>query len=606
MSKYDKLTRLADLIDDELIEEAVGAGAKVIDVKPQGKSFRRTALIAACALLAVILAVSSVSYIYRHTELPAETTTPSGTEPAPFIPAPPEGETIDGLDKLNYYGGVMSILRSDGKATFARLPRPTSRLTLLSGGTYEQAETIPNIPEEVTVKYTFSEADTFAITRAIYFKISINSSNFFLADRLGTGEAEVVITQNSIADMITFRKDGRYYSCVLKSESVGDTGEVCYTFSTDNYIDGPYLINHSSVESIDFCVYISSDGIRMDSRKIHWDNIYAEIDVIGGTYRECDNSITLTVSEIASFFNFNTAQDTPAPDGDIEYIFFGRNPEGDVEIYIVIYTDGSLLWCNEAFIKNRDDPAAYSRSGEISTFNREFIVFHYLDPQGEKVICNTQLTNSGGFEFMGMSFERRSTLAFDQSGGFPVLWFESRADGAETLYLYAAENGLFFVGEKNKINPLGRWQDRTPILEGSCRITESTATFAYISDGKLNIQSINYKDGEPFVLGYREFRLCASPFSDGEETVRYVTREDSGMKCEIVITNGARYVINDIERGVTIDRGSVRLESDGKSFTLISDPDTGNFDELYITPLDDGSIEYRRIRFYPENPTTRQ
>ena len=603
MNKNNKLTRLADLIDDELIEEAIRAGGNEFTAQARKNRFSRTALIAACILISALLAVFSVSYIYRQVGLPSETTSPEHTDPFPLIPSPPDGEVIDTLDKLNYYGGIMSIMQSNSKNSFAYLPRPTSSISLLSGG--DQPETIPNIPDEVTVTYTWGESESFTVTRAIYFRILLDSANFFLADRLGVGEAEVVITSNSIADMITFRRGGKYYSCVLKTKSVSESGEICYVFSTDNYIDGPYLINHSSVESIDFTVYISSDGIRMDSRKIHWDSIYAEIEVIDGTYRESDNSITLTAAEIAEFFDFSTAADSPVLEGDIEYVFCGRNPAGDVEIYLVIYNDGSLLWCNKAFMKNREDPAAYSRSGEISTFNREFIVFHYVDPQGEKVICNMQLTDSGGFDFMGMSFERRSTLAFDQSGSFPVLWFESRAGGAETLCLYAAENGLFTVGEKSKINPQLRWQDRKPTLEGSCRITESTATFAYFEDGKLNIQSINYKNGEPFVFGGREFRLSASPFAE-EKTVRYVTREDSGMKCEIVITNDARYVISDIERGVTVDYGYVRMESDGKSFTLVSDPELGTFEELYMTPAEDGSIEHRRIRFYPEDSVAGQ
>ncbi len=602
MRKTDKLTLLADLIDDELIEEAIRAGEKSVTVKAQKSRFSRTALIAVCAALALIVCTLPIFY-FRHTGLPGDTTEDYGTLPSDefIIPDAPDGETIDSLDKLNYYGGIMSILQSEGK-NFARFAPSTPRLSLLSGGG-DRPETIPNVPEDITIQYTFNEHDTFTINNALYFKVNLTTSNFFLAERLGTGEAEVVITSNNIADMITFRKDGRYYSCVLKDKSVSGTGETQYVFSTDNYIDGPYLIKHSSPETVDFCVYISDTGIRMDSRKIHWNNVYAEIGVVNGSYRECNITVTLTVAEISAFFNFKTATNTPALDGDIEHIFCGSNPSGGVEIYLVIYKDGTLLWCNEAFMKDREDSAAYSRSGEISTFNREFIVFHYIDPQGEKVICNTQLTNSGGFEFMGMKFERRSTLAFDRTDGFPVLWFESRGDGAEPLYLYAAENGLFFIGEKNLINPLSRWQDRKPILEGSCRITESTATFAYFADGQHTVQSINYKNGEPFVLGEKEFYLCDSPFSDGEASVRYVTREDSGMKCEIIITNGARYIINDIERGVTIDRGSVRLESDGRSFMLISDPETGNFDELYITPFDDGSIEYRRTRFYPEDNT---
>ena len=501
MSKNDKLTRLADLIDDELIEEAINCGKKALFSSSRKSRFSLTALIAACILISALLAVFSVSYIYRQVGLPSETTSPEHTDPFTLIPSPPDGEIIDTLDKLNYYGGIMSIMQSNSENSFAYLPRPTSSISLLSGG--DQPETIPNIPDEVTVTYTWGESESFTVTRAIYFRILLDSANFFLADRLGVGEAEVVITSNSIADMITFRRDGKYYSCVLKTKSVSESGEICYVFSTDNYIDGPYLINHSSVESIDFTVYISSDGIRMDSRKVHWDNVAADIDIVDGTYRDCSNSISLTVSEISDFFNFSIASDSPEPDGDIEYIFCGRNPAGDVEIYIVIYEDGSLIYCNEVYMKNREDPTAYSRRGELTYFTREFIVFHYIDPQGKKVICNTELTAGGGFEFMGMRFERRDPLEFDQS--------------------------------------------------------------------------------------------------EEDTTLRYVTREDSGMKCEIIITNGARYIINDIERGVTIDEGSIRQESDGKSFTLISHPDRGTFEELYITPFDDGSIEYRRIRFYLED-----
>ena len=66
----------------------------------------------------------------------------------------------------------------------------------------------------------------------------------FLAQKLGgTGSVEVVITQNSFSNMITFKKGERYYSCLQTSLT-----EKAMSFSSHKYVNGFKLVENFDQE----------------------------------------------------------------------------------------------------------------------------------------------------------------------------------------------------------------------------------------------------------------------------------------------------------------------------------------------------------------------
>ena len=252
-------------INDCILREATEARA----VRPK----RRWALVAAS--LAVILCLGMIPL-----GLGGLHTVPDVDVPDWVLASLGEQTDIDDLHKLHYYG-ALSAATSD-TPTSLRLPAVPRRLL---------ASTLPvGRTAGTTDRYAVDPNEIFQITRTIAFQIEVEDGSGFLASQLGGGVINVVVSENSLETMITFRHGDRYYSCLLNGISEDEGGysavdgsyverdAVRYHFSTHKYIDGFDIVKNTnqlnfsfyfwmdrkSAQVVDFRCFHSGDGDAWD------------------------------------------------------------------------------------------------------------------------------------------------------------------------------------------------------------------------------------------------------------------------------------------------------------------------------------------------------
>lgn len=203
--------------------------------------------------------------------------------------------TITSIDMLNYYT-AMKVL-ADGVISDVGYDKP-----LYAEGEHPFADT------QKVYDYAFDPNETFTVTRAIFFQIEIRNEEGFLASKIGTGIADVVITENSLEPMITFKNGDRYYSCCENTRL--DNGKL---YSTHKYIDGFYIVKNSEQENYSFSVLydnfnldycnVSADSVICSSYQNGGSSPDGEMAVVGKT-RISDAGGSFTVSELERYFNF--------------------------------------------------------------------------------------------------------------------------------------------------------------------------------------------------------------------------------------------------------------------------------------------------------------
>ena len=217
----------------------------------------------------------------------AEVKPPSDRTEAPL--------TITSIDMLNYYT-AMKVL-ADGIISDIGYDKP-----LYAEGEHPSADT------QKVYDYAFDPNETFTVTRAIFFQIEIRNEEGFLASKIGTGIADVVITENSLEPMITFKNGDRYYSCCENTRL--DNGKL---YSTHKYIDGFYIVKNSEQENYSFSVLydnfnldycnVSADSVICDSYQNGGSSPDGEMPVVGKTRVSTDGG-TFTVRDLEQYFNF--------------------------------------------------------------------------------------------------------------------------------------------------------------------------------------------------------------------------------------------------------------------------------------------------------------
>lgn len=327
-------------LDDSIIKEAYLCDSKEKLEALSGKR-RRARMTAplrrvAVACLCVILSISLVL------ALPA--LFKGGVDEQPY----PDSETGDGLlygdvipggkvlfdsiDVLNYYSAMRLIRESgnrympQGYPVMGRLTKVTSALdTDLSSeetalpptspfGTDYPSETMvetpvtkPAIPEDM-IAYKFGANEVFTVTKVIYFNVNIKNENGFLASVIGTGKTEVVITENSLENMITFRNvvSGKYYSCLANGG-----GPTRMDFSTHKYIEGFCIVKNVSQENYSFDITLDKglvNGISCrrnigESGEGEPKYIPDELEWIEGSSRTSSVRGSFTVSELEAYYS---------------------------------------------------------------------------------------------------------------------------------------------------------------------------------------------------------------------------------------------------------------------------------------------------------------
>lgn len=157
---------------------------------------------------------------------------------------------IDSLDKLNFYA-VKKAIAENGITPMSYTAELPKASTLTDTGIY-------NLLNLTSTKVTaINPNSSFVITMYSYFTVTISDSRGFLAQKLGgTGQVEVVITQNNFNNMITFKKGERYYSCFQTSLT-----ENAMSFSSHKYVDGYKLVENYDQENYEFTVYFEDDKV---------------------------------------------------------------------------------------------------------------------------------------------------------------------------------------------------------------------------------------------------------------------------------------------------------------------------------------------------------
>ena len=219
-----------------------------------------------------------------------------------------EGEVkIDGIDALNYYSArrILSVGR-EGTAVSA-VSVPLSYSVTSSGDDVKDGD-------GGVYYYEFDPAWDYTVTRVVYFRAELKEENGFLAEKLGgIGEVDVIITENSIDDMITFKRGARYYSCHVNScLSQGKTEWI--EFSTHKYIDGFCMVKDAVQDNYVFKILLEKGRVTEidcdygECRDGVWDREADRIGIIDGSTMISEKTYTFNITELEQFFNTVVSQ----------------------------------------------------------------------------------------------------------------------------------------------------------------------------------------------------------------------------------------------------------------------------------------------------------
>lgn len=342
-SRSEKLSEYLSRADDEILHRAYeiddAEKMKQYIRKKSKKPFYKTAgfrtvSVAACLLLIVGFWISAPALFFRasskvptsetpinphtgkHTSASstvanghfAESGTVAGNPPWNRVEEP---LTITSIDMLNYYT-AMKVLAEGAVNPYG--------LTVISDIGYDKplygedserpSEGTEKNPSEDTQKVYYYELDpdeVFTVTSVIFFQIEIRNEEGFLASKIGTGIADVVITENSLEPMITFKNGDRYYSCC--ENTLLENGKL---YSTHKYIDGFYIVKNLDQENYSFSVIY--DNFNLDYRDVYAESVICnsyknggsspdgEMDVVSTTRISADGG-AFTVRELERYFN---------------------------------------------------------------------------------------------------------------------------------------------------------------------------------------------------------------------------------------------------------------------------------------------------------------
>jgi len=212
---------------------------------------------------------------------------------------------IDSINMLNYYSARRALGLSGESVALVGTDIPIS---------YGNIDDVKGIGEEDddggdVIYYEFDPTWDYTVSKVLYFRAVLKEPKGFLAEKLGgIGEMDVFITENSIEDMITFRKGNSYYSCHINS-LYSDSGSECLEFVTHKYIDGFNIVKNFAQDNYSFKVKLEkgriveldcdywecSDGI--------WDREADRIGIVSGSFVSVKTKLTVDIKGLESFFN---------------------------------------------------------------------------------------------------------------------------------------------------------------------------------------------------------------------------------------------------------------------------------------------------------------
>lgn len=262
--------------------------------------FRIGIAAAACAALLVGLllfapkeSTPSVSAPHHNGEPAGKPSVKPEEDLLPWQQTEKEPVTIKSLDMLNYYTAMKALAGSKNTASY----RTDGEILALSAA----------VPSK-KYYYQLDPSETFSVTNVVFFRIEIKNADGFLASKVGTGIVDVVITENSLEPMITFKNGERYYSCC---QNAGNRKGK--TYSSHKYIEGLNIVKNLEQENYSFTVIydnfnqnyegVTAMGLTCASSSINGgDAADGELPIVSKTYVSNQN-IELTIGELEAYFN---------------------------------------------------------------------------------------------------------------------------------------------------------------------------------------------------------------------------------------------------------------------------------------------------------------
>ncbi len=411
---------------------------------------------------------------------------------------------INSLDKLNFFA-VKKAIEESSSLTALSTTQQSGQVTNLSGNADYGLLNLAN-----STATSINANSSFTITMYSYFTVTISDANGFLAQKLGgTGTAEVVITENSFNNMITFKKGDRYYSCFEVSSN-----ENARSFSTHKYVNGFKLVENYDQENYEFTVYFEGDRVI----GINSGRYYSE----KTSYKYKPDNITLKDK-----FSFVVYKKQTFTAEQLEKLFSNNNSFVDDG---VVLADGTILFGESSatnipvYFKNTSNKTVLTNSDikKVSAMQNPkygFCIKLELDDSG-KISGNTDLNF-----YVKSSKVMKLTLQND-SGAVYITGFTSKSKMSDIFYKLTSLDtgdkiGRFITPEefKTEISKKLNLDDYSlEIRDYSDTYNDGyNATHVYTlkEDKDLSYQPSNYEvtiDGISFSLPIKVSDLIAKGF----------------------------------------------------------------------------------------------
>ena len=405
--------------------------------------FRRGVTVAACFLLiaGMVLSLPAISSLIKNSVLgeqgPYEESGSSLTEGT----GDPDKETlppwqrndgylnINSIDMLNYFSAVR-VLEDPAElsATGAKGGVPLGRLSVsknitaalgfllkenegVDGEEFDPSTDRPSFdyqPPSDVIYYELERNAVFTLSKVIFFQIELKDESGFLALKVGTGIVDVVITENDLENMITFRNGDRYYSCCEGGWSSG-----VRDFSTHKYVENFCIVKNLEQDNYLFSIYQDElgnvTGMVCEPYKNGGPDADTDISVASETYT-ADVRTSFTIADLEEYFNTGKFPESGQDPSEEETPSMITPPEDAV---IVDYYVGDTfifdLMSNQTFVyystdKNID---VYRKGNFYVTANTIILEFKVEGEIVERVTCDLSEQNgSVYFVYDGIEYIR--------------------------------------------------------------------------------------------------------------------------------------------------------------------------------------------------------
>ena len=393
--------------------------------------FRKIATLSACFIIIVGI-IFTVPALFKNSNEKPHIDNQGSTLP-PWLIKEEAVITIDSIDMLNYYSAIKVLAAKYNDVTVS-IPQsniitsplqtcvmPTKKsmygIMLINENDIGVGYDTPpedfsaaskNDDEEKIYYYELDPNEKFTVTRVIFFQVEIKNKNGFLASKIGTGITDVVITENNLEPMITFKNGNKYFSCC--ENTLLKNGKL---YSTHKYIDGFYLVKNLEQDNYSFSVeydnfnlnYTNAHArsITCASYKNGGENPDGDLSVISATYIYND-SAEFTIADLEEYFNSVSFPEHTSEESPPEYSAESERPALISEIYssgiyeFELNSDGTFIYYSVGGSEN-----AVYRKGTYSRNSSSIeLSFTYEGETVETASC--KLTESNGFIYSGSEY----------------------------------------------------------------------------------------------------------------------------------------------------------------------------------------------------------